>query len=99
MKNEEYTPTSSPVILDFTECKTSYDLYDVIRTAFDFPNFFGKNLDALWDCMKDYCEKDAQVIIYGSKIIPCELKDKFAEIFEVFKNVHKRTPSITFEIV
>ncbi len=99
MKNEEYTPSANPIILDFTECKTYYDLYDVISVAFDFPEFFGKNLDALWDCMKDYCEKGTQVIIKGSKLIPCTLKDTFAEILEVFNNVHKRTPNITFEIV
>ncbi len=99
MKNEEHTPTISPIILDFAGCRTSDDLYNVISTAFDFPDFFGKNLDALWDCMKDYCEKEAQIIIKGSKVIPYNLKDTFAQILEVFIDVHKRTPSISFEIV
>lgn len=99
MKNEEYTPSASPIILDFAVCKTYDDLYNVISAAFDFPDFFGKNLDALWDCMKDYCEKGTQVIIKGSELIPYNLKDTFAEILEVFNDIHKRTPSITFDVI
>lgn len=99
MRNEKYTLSTHHIILDFSKCKTYGDLYNVISAAFDFPDFFGKNLDALWDCMKDYCEKGTQVIIKGSKLIPSTLKDTFAEILEVFNNVHKRMPSITFEII
>ncbi len=99
MKNEEYTPMSSPVILDFTECKTFNDLYNVISVPFDFPDYFGNNPDALWDCLSCFCQYDLKVKICGSKSIPDDLKNEFALILRVFDRVHKETPNITFEIV
>ncbi len=99
MKKEEYISTENPVVLDFTHCKTFNDLYNVISVSFDFPEFFGKNPDALWDCMRDYCEKGTQIIVKGSKNIHENLKDEFALILRVFNRVHKETPNITFEII
>ena len=99
MKSKEYTPTSSPIILDFTGCKTFKDLYDVISVPFNFPDYFGNNPDALWDCLSCYCRRELNVRIYGSKSIPDDLKNEFALILRVFNRVHEETPNITFEIV
>ena len=99
MKKEEYTSIGNPVVLDFTHCKTFNDMYDIISVPFDFPEFFGKNPDALWDCMRDYCEKGTRVIVKGSKNIHEDLKDEFELIIRVFNRLHKETPNITFEII
>ena len=98
MKSEEYTPIASPVILDFTSCKTFKDLYDAISVPFGFPDYFGNNPDALWDCLSYYCRRELKVRIYGSKNIPDDLKNEFALILRVFNRVHEKTPNITFEI-
>ncbi len=39
--------------LDGECCKSSIDLYNELERAFDLPDFFGKNLDALYDCLMD----------------------------------------------
>jgi len=99
MQNEEYTPLVSPIILDFTGCKTFNDLYNVISVSFDFPDYFGKNPDALWDCMSCIWDEELKVIIKGSRTLHENLKDEFALILRVFNRVHKETPNITFEII
>lgn len=34
-------------------CTTASDLYQQLESEFEFPEFFGKNLDALYDCLMD----------------------------------------------
>ena len=51
--------------LDGNNCKTSTDLYIELVKAFDLPDYFGKNLDALYDCLMDleWITKDHVVLI------------------------------------
>ncbi len=100
--NEEYyayKPINNPIILDFTDCDNWLKMYDILKDGFGFPEYFGNNPDALWDCMRDYCEKGTRIIVKGSKNIHENLKDEFALILRVFNRVHKETPNITFEII
>ena len=46
------------ITLDFTGCKYFLELHDVLKKAFGFPDYYGKNLDALWDCLDNYCDWD-----------------------------------------
>ena len=39
------------------EAQTKQDVLDTIAAAFLFPSHFGKNLDALYDCMTDLVHK------------------------------------------
>lgn len=40
-------------ILDFNDVKTYWDFHNVIKTELDFPDYYGCNWDAFWDCMTD----------------------------------------------
>ena len=42
------------------EAQTKQDVLDAIAQAFQFPAHFGKNLDALFDCMTDLVHKSGQ---------------------------------------
>ena len=39
------------IVLDFTGCKSITEVHWRIRDTFHFPDFYGENLDALWDCL------------------------------------------------
>ncbi len=44
--------------MDFTVIDCTYvtgadSLHDALKTALDFPDYYGKNLDALFDCLTD----------------------------------------------
>jgi len=94
-----YKPVDNPIVLDFTDCNNWLKMYDILKDGFGFPEYFGNNPDALWDCLNCFCQYDLKIKIYGSKSISDDLKNEFALVLKVFDDVHKETPNITFEII
>ena len=45
---------------NLSSAQTKQDVLDGIAAAFTFPTHFGKNLDALYDCMTDLVHKSGQ---------------------------------------
>ena len=50
------------ITLDLTNCKYIRDFHERIRVAFNFPEWYGKNLDALWDLLSDPCFMEVSVV-------------------------------------
>lgn len=84
------------VLLDFSKCKRSDEIHEVIKTAFKFPDFYGKNLDALWDCMGDYCDNE-HAVLKGLDKIPKTCDFVIEEILGVFEDVRNNNQNFTFE--
>ena len=38
-------------ILDFSEIKTVLELHQYLKEVFALPDYYGNNMDALWDCL------------------------------------------------
>lgn len=89
------------IILDFTDCKYIMRLYDIIQEGFGFPDWFGRNLDALWDLLCDYYYDlpPVTVTIKGVGTMPKDLQNYMNKIFEVFADVRKEVPQMTFRVL
>lgn len=70
--------------IDFTNCKYTRELHQQIQKALNFPDYYGKNLDALWDCLNRDCDVDFVTII-GSKSVPADLKPMINRILNIFE--------------
>ena len=46
MKKEKY-------MLDFTNVNCYFEIHFVIQDALGFPDYYGCNWDAFWDCLTD----------------------------------------------
>jgi len=53
------------VEFDFSEFESTEDLLGALADALDFPDWFGMNLDALYDCLTDI-SSDTRIIVNGS---------------------------------
>ena len=54
MNRNAYTPiTADPVLLRLNSCRDWGTLHQRIRKAFGFPDYYGENWDAMWDCLTD----------------------------------------------
>ncbi len=75
------------ITLDLTGCRYILELHDRIQKAFDFPSFYGRNSDALWDLLSE--PFSAEVAVKGSDTLPSDLKEYFIEIIKIFEETKK----------
>lgn len=66
-------------ILDFRKVNNIEEAHEELKSALDFPDYYGKNLDALNDCLSEI-ESDPLVYILTYK----DTFDGFDEIMKVF---------------
>lgn len=84
------------IVLDFTECKYIYDIHMVLKNAFHFPEYYGENWDALWDCLDCYCNTPLRVEIYGLGTLDKQFDESVQDMFLVFDDVHEDCPNMEF---
>ena len=70
--------------IDLTICKYVYELHQRIEKALGFPDYYGKNLDAFWDCISRECDVDFITII-GSESVAEEIKPVIKDIIDLLK--------------
>ncbi len=87
------------ITLDFTGCRYLGEIHRILKEQFDFPDYYGENLSALWDCMSDYCDENTHIYIKGLSDLPNEFDEYMKKIWKIFCRVNRTTPNITFEIV
>lgn len=75
-------------IINLTGCKYVYELHQRIQDALDFPDYYGKNLDAFWDCINRECDIDFVTII-GSDSVSDDIKPIMKKIFDLFEENKK----------
>ena len=87
------------ITLDFTGCKYISEIHQILKREFDFPDYYGENLDALWDCLSDFYYCDMHVCIKGLITLPTDFTEYMNKVLEIFNRTHKKFPNITFEVI
>ena len=68
-------------ILDFSGVKTWIDIHAIIEKEFDFPDYYGANWDAFWDCITDFIDsRGLDIEIIGLD----KIYSKFREDIDIF---------------
>lgn len=62
-----------------------------LKEALHFPDYYGNNLDALFDCLTDLPETQVQFI--NTEDAP----EYFQKVLRVFRDAAKRNPQLTIE--
>ena len=76
----KYMEDKKTITLDFTDCKYLGELHERIRVAFNFPAWYGANLDAFWDLLWSDCDAD-DVLIRGVNTMSNELIEYMSKIY------------------
>lgn len=85
------------IVLDLTGCTDKYDLHRRIRESFDFPDYYGKNWDAMWDCLTDVFNEETagEIHIKGLQAMPDDLQDYCRNMQVLFDDLQKEYSGIT----
>lgn len=90
MNRNAYTPiTADPVLLRLNSCRDWGTLHQRIRKAFGFPDYYGENWDAMWDCLTDVFLQPVQrhIVVEGFDAMPQELRAYAAPMQEIFSDI------------
>ena len=94
-----------PYQLDFRHVQTYGEVHKIIKAAMDFPDYYGENWDAFWDCLTDMIGRPVHIEIIGLDNIERKFGNDFVktmvEILKDFKHYdnNKYSHEIQIEIV
>lgn len=97
MSKEKYT-------IDFTNVKNYLEMHFTIREGLEFPDYYGCNWSAFWDCLTDMYGDPIYIEIIGLEVIERKFgapAKKMIEILKRFKHYanDRFSDSIKIEIV
>ncbi|MGN0441207.1 MAG: barstar family protein [Acutalibacteraceae bacterium] len=87
-------------ILDFSDCRYLGEVHKIIQEKLELPEWYGKNLDALWDALTGimYVPANIKIIYKPKKIASMELSDEICKIIEVFKEAVQEYNEFTLSV-
>lgn len=71
--------------VNLSKIKTLYALHQELKDSLQFPDYYGMNWDAFWDCITSDIEIPATIYIEGINLMPKDLKgmgDKLVSILD-----------------
>lgn len=77
--------------IDFSDIdrEAGEDIFSPISRALDFPDWFGGNLDALWDMLTGYIETPCRVVLLSTGSVRKDEKSYLERIIEVFREAEE----------
>lgn len=73
------------VIFDFTRIASIDDFYKIAKSEMQLPDYFGNNLDALWDEVTAGIELPATIEFKNMSLLQLE---KFESLISLFEEAH-----------
>ena len=87
-------------VLDFSKCQYLGEVHQVIQQKLELPEWYGQNLDALWDSITGIMYVPADItIIYKPETQKSEkLASEISKIIDVFKEAAQEYNEITLHV-
>jgi ribonuclease inhibitor len=86
------------VVIDFSGAKCWNELHPIVKKTFmsspvrGFPDFYGENPDALWDCLTGFIETPAAITVLGAAQAAKVGEQETRLILEVFREAKDQYP-------
>ena len=78
------------ITLDFSGIKSYWELHEYFKEVFHLPDYYGHNMDALWDCL--YCCYDSSTtfVLKNLSAISKELTPEIEIMLELFRELSQK---------
>ena len=84
-------------VLDCAEIRTRNDLHDALTTLLPLPEWYGRNLDALHDCLTDPMEPTI-LAIRNADLLPERLQGYGKGFLAVLRDCAAQNPAFQFRL-
>ena len=86
------------IVIDFSNCKYTMDLHNEIKEKLELPEWYGNNLDALWDMLTGFIETPINItVVFNPETKAAEgLKENVLKIIQTFKEAVEEGEEIIF---
>lgn len=71
------------ISIDFSEIKDTTEVHSLLKEKFQFPEWYGENLDALWDMLTWYIEP-CVVEFRGFETVSEDIKLYIQKVLDIF---------------
>lgn len=85
------------MIIDGRDIHTESDVHRILAEIMEFGPYYGKNLDALWDCLSTDIERPIRIIWCHSDLSKKRLGERFDKIIEIFERVRQQDIIFSWE--
>jgi ribonuclease inhibitor len=86
------------VTLSSKEFATKDELHAVLKKKLDLPDYYGENLDALWDCLTAWIELPLTIEWIGYKDSEKTLGEYATLVLETFRDAEKEVIGFRLEL-
>lgn len=86
--------TEENIILDFKSCKYYFDIHKELKEKFKFPDYYGNNWAALWDCMREFFNSKLTIEIYGFGYIEKRFGKDVYKMIDIFNDLQKENYNV-----
>lgn len=86
------------IVLDFSGITSQEQLYDYFEKVFDLPDYFGRNMDALWDCLLFWYDSETTIILKNVNTLPSNLLWLAEIMLTLFDDLQNEDENITVQI-
>lgn len=74
-------------IIDGLVAKSMTDIHDILSTSLGFPDYYGRNFSALWDCLSTDVERPAKIRIINSSVLEKNIGEDYKKLIIVLKKI------------
>lgn len=85
------------VVLDGSEIRSEEDFHEQLSAKLDLGNYYGRNLDALWDRLSTDIERPFKITWVDSEISRKNLGSYFDKIIQIFEDTKQQDISFNWD--
>ena len=78
------------ITLNFSGIKSYLALHQYFKDVFNLPDYYGNNLDALWDCLYCYYDSSTTIELKNIDALPKELDIEVADMMKLVHDLERK---------
>ena len=88
------------IVLEGKKFVDSITTHEILKDLFKFPDYYGKNLNAFWDCITDwYIDDKAQIIWKDFNESKRNIGDEADMLLQIFQEASEEYNDFIIEVI